>query len=158
DALDLLIENAAGDARRLLTTLESLARLYRNEPEDKRWPITVGGMEELNLLGPVRYDKDRDEHYNVISAFIKNIRGSDPDAGVYYLARMLEGGEDPVFIARRLVILASEDVGNADPKALPLAVATLQAVELVGMPEARINLTQVTTYLASAPKSNRAYM
>jgi putative ATPase len=106
----------------------------------------------------LRYDKSADEHFDTISAFIKSVRGSDPDAAVYYLARMIKGGEDPVFIARRLVILASEDVGNADPRALALAVSGLQAVELVGWPEAAISLAQVTTYLASAPKSNSSYL
>ncbi|RYZ66920.1 MAG: replication-associated recombination protein A, partial [Proteobacteria bacterium] len=103
-------------------------------------------------------DKGGEMHYDVISAFIKSVRGSDPDAAVYYMARMLEGGEDPVFIARRLIILASEDVGNADPRALSLAVAGLQAVEAIGLPEAAITLSQVTTYMASCPKSNRSYM
>jgi putative ATPase len=99
----------------------------------------------------------REEHYDVISAFIKSVRGGDPDAALHYLARMIEAGEDPVFMARRLVILASEDVGNADPQALPLAIAAAQAVQLVGMPEGRIPLAQATTYLASAPKSNASY-
>jgi len=103
------------------------------------------------------YDKKGDLHYDLISAFIKSIRGSDPDAAVYYLARMLEGGEDPVFIARRLVILASEDVGNAEPYALTLATSCLTAVQNIGMPEARIILSQVSTYLASCPKSNASY-
>ena len=98
-----------------------------------------------------------EEHYDVISAFIKSVRGGDPDAALHYLARMIEAGEDPVFIARRLVILASEDVGNADPHGLPLAVAAAQAVQLVGMPEGRIALAQIATYLASAPKSNASY-
>jgi putative ATPase len=104
------------------------------------------------------FDKKGDFHYDTISAFIKSIRGSDPDAGVYYLARMLESGEDPVFIARRLIILASEDIGNAEPYALSLANAGLQAVHAIGLPEARIVLSQVTTYLAACPKSNAAYM
>jgi putative ATPase len=99
----------------------------------------------------------REEHYDVISAFIKSVRGGDPDAALHYLARMLEAGEDPIFVARRLVILASEDVGNADPHALSLAVAAAQAVQLIGMPEGRIPLAQATTYLASAPKSNASY-
>jgi putative ATPase len=99
----------------------------------------------------------REEHYDIISAFIKSVRGGDPDAALHYLARMIEAGEDPVFVARRLVILASEDVGNADLHGLPLAVAALQAVQLVGMPEGRIPLAQATTYLASAPKSNASY-
>lgn len=122
------------------------------------WPLTAEGLALVVDAPGLRYDKSADEHYDTVSAFIKSIRGSDPDAGVYYLARMIKGGEDPVFIARRLVILASEDVGNADPRALSVAVAGLQAVELVGWPEAAITLAQVTTYLASAPKSNRAYV
>ncbi len=104
------------------------------------------------------YDKNGEEHYNVISAFIKSMRGSDPDAAVYYLARMLEAGEDPLFVARRMVIFASEDVGNAEPQALVVANAAFQAVHAVGMPEARIILSQVATYLASCPKSNASYM
>ncbi|MDQ3707500.1 MAG: replication-associated recombination protein A, partial [Chloroflexota bacterium] len=99
----------------------------------------------------------REEHYDVISAFIKSVRGGDPDAALHYLARMIEAGEDPVFMARRLVILASEDIGNADPHALPLAVSVAEAVRMIGMPEGRIPLAQATTYLASAPKSNAAY-
>jgi putative ATPase len=104
------------------------------------------------------YDKAGEEHYNIISAFIKSLRGSDPDAALYYLARMYEAGEDPVFIARRMVVLASEDIGNADLRALPLAVATMQACHMIGWPEARINLAHCATYLACAPKSNAAYM
>jgi putative ATPase len=111
---------------------------------------------ERAIGGPaLRYG--REEHYDVISAFIKSVRGGDPDAALHYLARMLEAGEDPVFVARRLVILASEDIGNADPHGLPLAVAASEAAQLVGMPEARIPLAQATTYLAAAPKSNAAY-
>jgi putative ATPase len=106
----------------------------------------------------VRYDKNSEQHYDIISAFIKSIRGSDPNAGVYWLARMLEGGEDPLFIARRLLILASEDVGNANPNALLLANTCFQAVHTIGMPEARIILSQTVTYLAASPKSNAAYM
>jgi len=104
------------------------------------------------------YDKGGEEHYNVISAFIKSIRGSDPDAGLYWLARMLEGGEDPLFIARRLIILASEDIANASPNALVLAEAAFSAVDKIGMPEARIILAQCVTYLASSPKSNASYL
>jgi putative ATPase len=106
----------------------------------------------------IDYDKLGEEHYNLISAFIKSIRGSDPDAAMYYLARMLEGGEDPLFIARRMIILASEDIGNASPNALVLAVSTFQACHFIGMPEARIILSQCATYLASQPKSNAAYL
>jgi putative ATPase len=107
---------------------------------------------------PLLYDKGAEEHYNVISAFIKSMRGSDPDAAVYWLARMIEAGEDPLFIARRMVIFAAEDVGNADPRALQVAVATQQAVHFIGMPEGRIPLAQAVTYLATAPKSNAAYV
>jgi putative ATPase len=106
----------------------------------------------------VRFDPGGDDHYDVASAFIKSIRGSDPDAALYWLARMLESGEDPRFVARRLVIAASEDIGNADPQGLPLAMAAFQATETIGMPECRINLAQATTYLACAPKSNAAYV
>ena len=106
----------------------------------------------------VNYDHDEDEHYDTISAFIKSVRGSDPNAAVYWLAKMIYAGEDPRFIARRLVILASEDIGNADPRGLTLAVSAMQAVEFIGMPEGRITLSQVTTYLACAPKSNAAYL
>jgi putative ATPase len=155
-AQELLIRHAAGDARQLLNSFESLVQLKDNIKDE----LPVGPESLEKLLGDqrMRYDKSGDQHYDVISAFIKSVRGSDPDAAIYYLARMLEGGEDPVFIARRLVILASEDIGNADPRALSLAVAGLQAVELVGMPEARISLAQVTSYLAACPKSNRAYL
>lgn len=106
----------------------------------------------------LKYDKDGEEHYNTISAFIKSLRGCDPDGAVYWLARMIESGEDPLFIARRMVVLASEDVGNADPSALTLAASCFAAVDAIGMPEARIVLAQTATYLASAPKSNAAYM
>lgn len=150
-----------GDARQLLGLFEQVhqyASLYSSEDnEAASLPLTKEGVHQVVESAPMYYDKAGDEHYDCISAFIKSIRGSDPDAALYYLARMIEGGENPVFLARRLVISASEDVGNADPRALPLAVAGLQAVELVGLPEAAINLAQVTTYLASAPKSNRAY-
>jgi putative ATPase len=106
----------------------------------------------------VRFDPTGDDHYDAISALIKSVRGSDPDAGIYWLARMLEGGEDVRFLARRLVILASEDIGNADPHALPLAVATMQACEFVGLPECQLNLAHAVTYLACAPKSNASYL
>ena len=104
------------------------------------------------------HDRDREEHYNVVSALIKSLRASDPDAALYYLARMLEAGEDPLFVARRLVIFASEDVGNAEPQALPLAVAAFEALDRIGMPEGRIPLAQATTFLATAPKSNASYV
>jgi len=117
--------------------------------------IEVADVEGAVGKGALRYG--REEHYDVVSAFIKSVRGGDPDAALHYLARMIEAGEDPIFIARRIVILASEDIGNADPHGLPLAMAAAQAVQLVGMPEGRIPLAQATTYLASAPKSNASY-
>ncbi len=149
-----LLEFADGDARKLLTALETLAAHAHANGQ----ALKTEQLAEILQSPGLRYDKKSDEHYDTISAFIKSVRGSDPDAAVYYLARMLRGGEDPVFIARRLVILASEDIGNADPRGISVAVAGLQAVELVGMPEAAISLAQVTTYLASAPKSNASYM
>jgi len=148
-----LLEFADGDARRLLTAVETLSVHARGRAEK----LNATAAAEILGAATLRYDKKADEHYDCISAFIKSVRGSDPDAAIYYMARMLAGGEDPVFIARRLVILASEDIGNADPRGLQVAVAGLQAVELVGMPEARICLAQVVTYLASAPKSNASY-
>ncbi len=153
-----LIEIAYGDARRLLNSLEIAMHLYSQNPCEDRSPLSSELLESALGGRNLRYDKASEQHYDTISAFIKSVRGSDPDAAVYYLARMLEGGEDPIFIARRLVILASEDIGNADPRALQVAVAGLQAVELIGLPECRISLSQVTTYLATAPKSNRAYL
>lgn len=149
-----LIDAADGDGRRLLNSLEVL---FAARPE-KDQAFSLVEAKELLQTTPIGYDKSSEMHYDVISAFIKSVRGSDPDASIYYLARMLEGGEDPVFIARRLIILASEDIGNADPRGLSVAVAGLQAVEAIGLPEGAITLAQVTTYLASAPKSNRSYM
>ena len=148
EAREYLLRLAGGDARRLLNALEIAA-----SGAERR--LEVADVERAVGQRALRYG--REEHYDVISAFIKSVRGGDPDAALHYLARMLEAGEDPVFVARRLVILASEDIGNADPHALPLAVAAAQAVQLVGMPEGRIPLAQATTYLASAPKSNAAY-
>lgn len=154
-ALKTLFNISDGDGRRLLNLLESVLSLYRINSEN--FPMNVENLEELISHKVIAYDKASDQHYDCISALIKSIRGSDADAGLYYMARMLAGGEDPVFIARRLVILASEDVGNAEPRALPLAIAGLQAVEAIGMPECAINLAQVVTFLASSPKSNRSY-
>jgi putative ATPase len=147
-AREYLLRLAGGDARRLLNALEVAV-----SGAERR--LKVADVERAVGQKALRYG--REEHYDVISAFIKSVRGGDPDAALHYLARMLEAGEDPVFVARRLVILASEDIGNADPHALPLAVAAAQAVQLIGMPEGRIPLAQATTYLASAPKSNAAY-
>jgi putative ATPase len=152
---DMLIAYSGGDARSLLNGLEMCCILAE---EDGRVRITQTVLEEAFQRAFAKYDKGGEEHYNIISAFIKSVRGSDPDAAVYWMARMLEGGEDPLFIARRLIILASEDIGNADPNALLLATACYQAVHAIGMPEARIVLSQATTYLASAQKSNAAYM
>jgi putative ATPase len=146
EAVDLLVRLAAGDARRALTALEVAA-----EATDR---VTVETVEESLDKAAVRYDRDGDQHYDVISAFIKSVRGSDVDAALHYLARMLTAGEDPRFIARRLMILASEDIGMADPTALPTAVAAAQTVQLIGLPEAQLTLAHATVHLASAPKSN----
>ncbi|MEW4531305.1 replication-associated recombination protein A [Maioricimonas sp. JC845] len=153
DALEFLAEICDGDARRALTALEIGVRSL--DPKQGRFDLAVA--EESIQKKAILYDADGDQHYDVASAFIKSMRGSDPDAAVYWLARMLEAGEDPRFIARRIVILASEDVGNADPQALVLAVAAADATERIGMPECRIILSQAVTYLATAPKSNAAY-
>ncbi|WP_236018857.1 replication-associated recombination protein A [Geomonas propionica] len=152
DALSFMAEQAGGDARIALNTLETAARLAR-EGE-----ITLDIAREATQKKPLLYDKGGEEHYNVISAFIKSMRGSDPDAALYWLARMIEAGEDPIFILRRMVVFASEDVGNADPRGLQMAVSALEAFRLVGMPEGRIILGQAVTYLATAPKSNASYM
>jgi putative ATPase len=151
-----LLNLGSGDARRILNLLEICFNLVKCEKG--KVDITAEIIKQAAEQNILLYDKKGDYHYDTISAFIKSIRGSDPDAAVYYLARMLDAGEDPVFIARRLIILASEDIGNAEPYALSLANAALQAVHAVGMPEARIILSQVTTYLASCPKSNSAYL
>jgi putative ATPase len=145
-----------GDARKALNSLE--LAVITTTP-DKDGVIVVGEEEAIESIQKktVLYDKNEDGHYDTISAFIKSVRGSDPHAAVYWLAKMLEAGEDPRFIARRLIILASEDIGNADPRGLTIAVAAMQSVEFIGMPEARITLGQATTYLATAPKSNAAY-
>src|ERR1700684_1892395 len=146
DAVDLLVRLAAGDARRALTALEVAA-----EAGDQ---VTVEAIEQSLDKAAVRYDRDGDQHYDVISAFIKSVRGSDVDAALHYLARMLVAGEDPRFITRRLMILASEDIGMADPIALQTAVAAAQTVQLIGMPEAQLTLAHATIHLATAPKSN----
>lgn len=154
-ALSHLAAVCEGDARKALNALE--IAVLTTAP-DTNGEVRVGRAEAEESIQKkaVVYDKDEDEHYDTISAFIKSVRGSDPDAAVYWLAKMLVAGEDPRFIARRLVILASEDIGNADPRGLTLAVSAMQAVEFIGMPEAQLTLSQATTYLASAPKSNAA--
>jgi putative ATPase len=154
-AIDVLLTWSDGDARKLLNQLEQILKAFSFKSPEAA--LSEESLREILEKPPAAYDKTGDEHYDTISAFIKSIRGSDANAAIYYLARMLAGGEDPTFIARRLVVLASEDVGNADPRALSVAVAGFQAVEMIGLPEAAINLAQVTTYLASAPKSNRSY-
>ena len=154
EAMTFIATLSDGDGRRALTALEiaalSVSRTTRH--------VDRAVAEESMQRRVVRFDPTGDDHYDVASAFIKSIRGSDPDAALYWLARMLESGEDPRFIARRLVIAASEDIGNADPMGLPIATAAYQATETIGMPECRINLAQATTYLACAPKSNASYV
>ena len=157
DALEFLSDIAGGDARMALNAIE-LAILTTERNEDGWISLTVEVLQECIQKRVVRYDKDGDNHYDTISAFIKSMRGSDPDAAIYYLARMLYAGEDIRFIARRIIICAAEDVGNADPQALVVAVAAAQAVERLGMPEARIPLAQAVVYIATAPKSNASYM
>ncbi len=148
-----LIKSAGGDARKMLNALEISISLLGDKVE-----VTTAILNEALQKRTQLYDKTGDYHYDTISAFIKSVRGSDPDAAIYWLATMLEGGEKPEFIARRLIILASEDIGNADPQGLTIATAGFQAVHMIGMPEAAITLAQVTTYLASAPKSNASYL
>ena len=150
DALDLLVQLSAGDARRALTALEVASETAGTAGR----AISVDVVEQSLDKAAVRYDRDGDQHYDVISAFIKSIRGSDVDAALHYLARMLVAGEDPRFLARRLMILASEDIGMADPTALQTAVAAAQTVALIGMPEAQLTLAHATVHLATAPKSN----
>lgn len=152
---DFLIYLSGGDARTLLNILEAAVIQELNSAPIR---ITKDVLENVIQKKNILYDKGGEEHYNIISAFIKSVRGSDPDAALYWLARMLEGGEDPLFIARRLIILASEDIGNASPNGLVLAEAAFSAVDKIGMPEARIILAQCTTYLAACPKSNASYM
>jgi len=147
----IILNASGGDARRLLGIIEALHTIEPEKPWDKE------SIESYLSSQVFNYDRNKENHYDFISAFIKSVRGSDPDASLYYLACMLEGGEDPIFIMRRLIILATEDIGNASLQALPLAVSALTALEKIGMPEGRILLGQVTTYLASCPKSNASY-
>ena len=157
EAKSFLSEICDGDARHALTALEIA---MKSTPADEKGVVhlTLDVIQECVQRRQVRYDKTEDGHYDTISAFIKSIRGSDPDAAIYWLGKMLVAGEDPRFIARRLVISASEDIGNADPRGISVAVAAMQACEFVGMPECALNLSQATTYLASAPKSNASCM
>lgn len=157
EALDFLADISGGDARNALNAIE-LGILTTERSDDGKIHITIDVAQECIQKRVVRYDKTGDNHYDTISAFIKSLRGSDPDAAVYYLAKMLYAGEDIKFIARRMMISASEDVGNADPNALTVAVSASQAVERIGMPEAQIILAQAATYIASAPKSNASYL
>ncbi|EGY79688.1 replication-associated recombination protein A [Peptoniphilus indolicus] len=156
EAIKFLAEVCSGDARLALNSLE--IAVFSTDSVDGIVHVTVEDVENCIQKKNLVYDKNGNNHYDVISAFIKSVRGSDPDAAIFYLAKMLESGEDPKFIARRLIILASEDISNADPMGLVLANAAFDAVNVIGMPECRINLAQVTTYLACAPKSNAAYL
>jgi putative ATPase len=153
DVLDALVQHAAGDARRLLNSLEVAAHVAHAAGERV---ITLPTAEEALQQRTLLYDKAGDEHYGVVSAFIKSLRGSDPDAAAYWMVRMLEAGEDPLFVLRRMVIFASEDIGNADPQALGVATGALQAFQFVGLPEGVLPMTQAAVYLACAPKSNTA--
>jgi putative ATPase len=154
EVIGLVAERAGGDARNALAILELAVQTARAEGV----PIEPRHVEDASTKRPLVYDKGGDQHYDFISAFIKSMRGSDPDASVYYLAAMLEAGEDPRYIARRMIVLASEDIGNADPRALQVAVAAAHALEHVGLPEASLNLSQAAIYLARAPKSNASYV
>ena len=156
EAMDALMTLSGGDARVALNALELASSGVESGADGVR-RVSVSNVEDAMQRRALLYDKAGDQHYDTISAFIKSVRGSDPDAAVYWLARMVEAGEDPLFIARRLIILAAEDVGLADPQALMVAAAAQQAVHFVGMPEGRIPLAEATLYLAAAPKSNSAY-
>jgi putative ATPase len=157
DALDYLAAVSEGDARRALNTIETAVLITASGEKREKTDISLAVVKEVVQNKFVAYDRNEDQHYDTISAFIKSMRGSDPDASLYYLAKMVVAGEDPRFIARRMLIFASEDVGNADPQGLLIAGACYQAVEVVGMPEAKIILAQAVIYLATAPKSNSAY-
>jgi len=153
DAMDYLLRISGGDARVALDTLEFAIKILEGEKLIIKRELISSVLQKTIL-----YDKSGEEHYNLISAFIKSIRGSDPDAALYWMVRILEGGEDPLFIVRRMIVLAAEDIGNADPQALLVAVTAKEAVQFVGMPEAGIILSQAVTYLASSPKSNASYL
>jgi putative ATPase len=155
EALEAIARKSGGDARKALTVLEAASQSVSRSGSNA---ITVDSIEQSMPSALARYDATGDQHYDIISAFIKSIRGSDPDAAIHWLARMIAGGEDPRFIARRLVILAAEDIGLADPSALTLASSTMTIVSQIGMPEGRIPLAECSIYLALAPKSNSAYL
>jgi putative ATPase len=154
EAREFLIHHAQGDCRVALNALETAATLAQSSQQTQ---ISMRHLQEALQKKPLQYDKAGEEHYNVISAFIKSMRGSDADAALYWMMRMLDAGEDPLFIVRRMVIFAAEDIGNADPRALQIAIAAKDAVHFVGLPEGRIPLAQAVTYLATAPKSNASY-
>ena len=154
EAKTFLVQQSQGDCRAALNALENAASLAVSGAQQQ---IGIAEIQEALQSRALRYDKAGEEHYNVISAFIKSMRGSDPDAALYWMMRMLEAGEDPLFIARRMVIFAAEDIGNADPRALQVAIAAKDAVHFVGLPEGRIPMAQAVTYLATAPKSNASY-
>lgn len=159
EARATIIRLASGDARRALTALEAAALSAAADVADDEKPVVTADLVARAVdRALLRYDRNGDEHYDVISAFIKSVRGSDADAALHYLARMIEAGEDPRFIARRIIVSASEDIGMADPQALVIAVAAADAVQLIGMPEGRIPLAEAVVYLATAPKSNASYM
>jgi putative ATPase len=157
DAIEHIIWSADGDARMALNSLEAAASLLRNEEISAR-KITRVVVEEALQKKALQYDKGGEEHYNLISAFHKSLRGSDPDAALYWLGRMLAAGEDPLYIARRMVRFASEDIGNADPAALGITVSAMQAFHFIGLPEGELALAQAAVYLATAPKSNSLYV
>ncbi|OQX95359.1 AAA family ATPase [candidate division KSB1 bacterium 4572_119] len=157
EAKQVLVQYCAGDARIVLNSIELASQLVKKGEGGKN-EISADFIEEVLQKRIAIYDKKGDFHYDIISAFIKSVRGSDPDAAVYWMARMLDGGEDPKFIARRMIVLASEDIGNAHPQALVVATSAFTAVDFIGMPEARIILAQAATYLASVPKSNASYL
>jgi putative ATPase len=156
EVVEALVHAADADARRALGLLETAAAIHR-QAVGADTPLSLEAVRDAAGHRLLLHDRDREEHYNVVSALIKSLRASDPDAALYWAARMLDAGEDPLFVARRLVIFASEDVGNAEPAGLPLAMAAYQAVERIGMPEGRIPLAQAVTFLACAPKSKAAY-
>jgi len=156
DVIRHIVNSAAGDARSALNNLEAIASMVQSLPPEKRI-ITKKIAEEALFKKALLYDKDGEEHYNLISAFHKSLRGSDPDAALYWLGRMLVAGEDPLYIARRMIRFASEDIGNADPQALPITVAAQQAFHFIGLPEGELALAQAAVYLATAPKSNSLY-